>query len=101
MHMGEHGALRLHPRDPGQRFLDGEVARMRRIAQCIDDPDVEALKMLKRLLGEVAHIGRIGDVAEAEAERLGLSMKLAKGQRLDHAPRSLDADDGARPYLMA
>src|SRR3954452_3442411 len=101
MHMGEHGTLRLHPRDPRKRFLDGEVARMRRIAECINDPDIEALKMLERLLWEIAHIGRVGDVAEAEAERLGLPMTLAEGQRLDRAPCSLDADHGARPYLVA
>src|SRR5262249_23519678 len=66
------------------------MARMRRIAPRVDDPHIEVFKMLKRLLGEVAYIRRIGDAAEAEAERLNLPMALTKGQRIDHAPCPFD-----------
>ena len=32
----------LEPLDPGQRLVDAEMARMRRVAQRVDDPDIEA-----------------------------------------------------------
>ena len=41
MQIGEDRAVRLHSLDPAQRIVDGEMAWMRRIAERIDDPDVE------------------------------------------------------------
>ena len=43
---------------------------MPRIAQRVEDPDIEVFEILQRFLRQIADIRRIGDAAEAEAERL-------------------------------
>ena len=70
MHMGEHRALRIDSLNPGKCLLDAEVTRMPRIAQRVEDPDIEVFEISKRVLRQIADIWLIGDAAEAEAERL-------------------------------
>jgi hypothetical protein len=41
MHVGDDGPARLEAVDPGQRVVDAEMAGMRRIAQAVDDPEIE------------------------------------------------------------
>ena len=70
MHMGEHRPLRFDSPDPGKRLIDAEMARMPHIAERIDDPHIEVLEVFERFLGQIADVRRIGDAAEAKAERL-------------------------------
>ena len=54
MEIGQDRALRLHPRDPGERHLDVHMRRMRAIAQCVEDPALDTFERresLARLLG--------------------------------------------------
>ena len=47
MHMRQHRALRLDPRDPRKRLLHGEMAGVRRGPQRIDDPHIEIVQRLR------------------------------------------------------
>src|SRR4029077_1370000 len=100
MHMGEDRAFRPHALDPGQRLIDAEMARMRGVAERIDDPYIEIAQISQRLLRKIAHVRRIGDTAEAEAERLAGAVDLPEWQRLDHPARALDHHRDAGGQLM-
>src|SRR6266536_2214009 len=41
MQVGENRPPRPDPLDPGERLLDAEMARMRPVAQGVDDPEIE------------------------------------------------------------
>lgn len=101
MHMREDGALRLHPLDPGQRLLHAEMTGMGRVTERVDDPHIEVLKEIECRLGEAADIRRIGDVAEAIAERLGRTVLLAKRDCFDDAAGAGKLDRRAGLYLAA
>ncbi len=53
----EDGAFRLQDCDPFERLLDGEVARMRDVAQRVDYPQVEAAKLILCVRRESADVG--------------------------------------------
>src|SRR5689334_6861158 len=101
MHMGENGVLRLHSLDPHKRLADREMTRVRRVAQRIDNPHIEILQMLERLLWEIAHVRRISEPAEAKAERLAAPVNLPEGKRLDHPAWPLKMRERARRDLVA
>ena len=60
---------------------------MRRIAQRIDDPEIEAFEIVTTFGRDAVQIWRIGDIAEAEAERGDLAMIETEGHRLDRTTR--------------
>ena len=68
VHMGQHGAARPHPLDPGQRLRQMAMRRMRLAAQAIDDPKLDPGERGKRGLVEFGDIGRIGDRPDAKAQ---------------------------------
>src|SRR4051812_37044641 len=75
MHVGQDGALRFQPLDPGERFGQAEMARMRYRAQGIDDPQIEIAQRRETLIGNVADIRRIGDIADTETKRGDVAMR--------------------------
>ena len=96
MQVGQDRALRLDPGDPGQRLVEIEMARMRRLAQRVDDPDVEAGQRRDAFGRQALDVGGIGHVAEAEAERGDVAVLLQDRQGLDRAALPLDGDRLAR-----
>ena len=47
---------RLHQVDPRQGLIDIGVGRMRRVAQRVDDPEIEVLQQPEALARNVAHV---------------------------------------------
>src|SRR5262245_1095523 len=76
------------------------MARMRIVTERIEDPNLESRQRLQRPFGKITYIGRIGEAAEAEAERLAGAVDLPERQRFDRAPGTLDADRFAGADLM-
>ena len=68
-----------------QRLLEVAVRRMRLVAQAVDDPQLDPGERRERGLVELDHIGRIGEAAEAEAERRAEAVVLR--ERHDSACR--------------
>src|SRR4051794_25251905 len=90
MHVGDHGALRLEALDPGQRIVDAEMAGMRRIAQSVDDPEIEILQRRPALFRNIADIRRIGGVANAVAERGDVAVLHDKRRQRQRPALALD-----------
>ena len=65
------------------------------IAQGVDDPHVEALQEGAARLGNAFHVRRIGERAEAKAERVDLAVVEIERRRLDRPARPLDAAEPA------
>lgn len=84
--IGQDGVLRPEFADPFQRFGQGKMARMRRIAQRIDNPEVEILEKLPAFGRDRIEIGRIGNVCEAKAERVDFAVFEPERQELDLPP---------------
>jgi len=74
MKIGEDRALGPQFGDPGEGFRQGKMTGVRRVAQSVDDPQVEPLQKTEARDGNGAEIGRIGDLAEAKTERVNLAM---------------------------
>ena len=62
--------------DPGERIRDAEMARVRRVAQRIDDPQIEPGERRHAVGRQLDQVARIRDIAEAEAERLDVAVIL-------------------------
>jgi hypothetical protein len=75
MHVGDDGALRLEAIDPGQRVADAEMAGMVRIAQAVDNPEVEIFEVRPAHFRNIADVGRVGGGAYPIAERRDVSMR--------------------------
>ena len=73
--------------DPGERVGDAEMARVRRVAQRIDDPQIEPGERLGARVRHVDQVAGICDIAEAEAERLDVAVLLQERQRRDRPAR--------------
>src|SRR3990167_6685527 len=69
MQVGQDRPFRLDPPDPVQRLVEIEVAGVRRLAQRVDDPDVETGQKAEAFWLQTFDVGRVGDVADAKAER--------------------------------
>ena len=54
-------------RDPGERLLEMGVARMRPLAQAVDQPDLDPGQRCERRLGQAVDVGRVGEAADPEA----------------------------------
>ncbi len=93
--MRQHGAARLHPGDPGQRLLEMAVRHMRRAADAVDDPEIDAVERRKRGGVELDHVGRIGEAAETEAERGREAMTLREGRDGDAGRLERPVDEAA------
>ncbi len=83
------------------RASDAEMARVGRVAQRIDDPDIKAFKKRDRR-GQAGDVGRVGDGAEAEAERWDVAVHLRDGLNVEGAVLARNADlaavgDAGRP----
>ena len=50
------------------------MAGVRRVAQSVDDPEIEPLQKAEAFDGNGVEIGRIGDVAKAKTERVNFAM---------------------------
>src|SRR5579862_8013272 len=100
--IGEDRAPWRDPLDPCQRLADREMSRMRRVAQRIDDPQIEPRERRNALRREVTHIARISCRAEPEAKRGNVAMILQERQRSDSAAGAFDRDRfaGAQPVLV-
>jgi len=92
VHVGEDRARRLDPPDPVQRVRDAEMARMRHMAQRIDDPEVESGERRDTGLRHVVQVARIRDVAEPEPERLDVAVILR--ERISIGPPGPGIDSG-------
>ena len=102
MQVGQDRALGLDALDPGERLGQAEMARMRRVAQRVDDPDVEPGQRRGAFGRQVAEVAGIGEAAEAEAERGDVAVLLQDGQGGDRAAlprRSSPAVPGAIAVL--
>src|ERR1700693_4813867 len=76
MQVGQDGALGPDALDPRQRILDGEMTRMRRIAQRVEDPDFEVAQHRHAVRRNPVEVARIRQIPEPEAERMDLAVGL-------------------------
>ena len=74
MKIGENRALGPQFGDPFEGFRQGKMTGVRRVAQSVDDPQVEALEKTEALEGNGIEIRRIGHLAKAKTERGNLAM---------------------------
>src|SRR5947199_4491134 len=90
MQIDQHGALRPDALDPRQRILDGEMTRMRRIAQRVENPDFEISQYRYAVRRDTVEIARIREIAEPEAERMHVAVGLEERGDHDGAAGALD-----------
>src|SRR6202049_1720134 len=76
MQVGQDGALRPDALDPGQRILDGEMTRMRRIAQRVKNPDFEVTQHRHAVRRNAVEVAGIREIAEPEPERMDVAVGL-------------------------
>src|SRR5215469_4745265 len=69
MQVRQDGAFGRNTLDPSKRFVDGEMARVALVAQCIDDPEIEARERGDAFRRQVAHVAGVCDVADAKSKR--------------------------------
>src|SRR5262249_9536249 len=67
--------------DPGERIIDTEMAGMGRIAQAVNNPEVEVFQQGPALARDVAEIGRVGGVADAKPERWNPAVLEKEGRQ--------------------
>src|SRR5690606_8650321 len=79
------GPLRPQALDPADRLANAEVAGMRDRAQGIENPHIEPLQERNRRLRQAADVGRVGEAADAKAERGDIAVILQDRGGLDHA----------------
>src|SRR5690606_13897150 len=70
------------------------MARMRPVAQRIENPDVATLQSGKSAIGKACDDARIAESAEAKAEYDVLAVALHEGQRLDRTALPFDRHAG-------
>ena len=74
MKIGEYRALGPQFGDPVEGFRQGKMTGVARVAQRVDDPQVEPLQKTAAFDGNGVEIGRIGHLAKAKTERVNLAM---------------------------
>jgi hypothetical protein len=74
MKIGENRALGPQFGDPVESFRQRKMTGVRRVAQSVDDPQVEPLQKIEALCRNGAEIGRIGHIVKAKTERVNLAM---------------------------
>src|SRR5579871_1035210 len=102
VHVGEDRPPGRKPLDPLERFGDREMARVRLVAQSIDDPQINASERRNAFRRQVAQVARVRDVADTEAERRDVAVVLQERQRGDRAALACDDDRfaGLDPMLV-
>ena len=75
--------------DPLEGFRQGKMTGVRRVAQGIDDPQVEALEKTEALDGNCIEIRRIGHLAKAKTECGNLAMFKLEGNSIQGAARAV------------
>src|SRR5579875_3818609 len=88
MKIGQDRVLRAKMVDPSECFGDREMARMRRVAQGIDNPEVEVLQEMSALRRDRVEVRRISHAAEAKAERVDFAMLEPERNEFDVAART-------------
>src|SRR5262249_3686504 len=81
MEIGQDRAAGLDPRDPRERVLDTEMARMRPVAQRVHDPDLGPGKGRDAGLGQAAEVAGIAEPPAAESQGGDIAMLLQKRHR--------------------
>src|SRR5262249_54641236 len=92
--MRQHGALGLHAPDPIQSLGHGKMARMGRVAERVEDPNVQPLQVRQGLLWQIVQIAGIGHTLDAKAKRVDITVNLAEGLEGKSAARSAYCDRG-------
>ena len=87
--MGQDRPFRPHLSDPGQRFCHRQMARVRRVAQRIQDPDIEIAQIRQRLIGQIVQVAGIGDAADAQSQRIDIAVNCRKGWKTRSPPGPL------------
>src|SRR5512138_2347007 len=101
MHVSEDGAFGAEARNPVQRLIKREMARMPAPPQRVHDPHIQPLQQWQALLGQVMQIAGIGKIAKPEAERLDRAVELQEWYDGDRAARPVDPDGLPRLDGMA
>ena len=91
-HVREVRAARRDPLDHRERFVDGEVRRVRLVAQRVEDERLDTLDQRPRLVRDAIAIGQVREVAEAEAEDRQLPVPQRHGHDVDAAERERPGD---------
>ncbi len=89
MKIGENRALGPQFGDPVERFRQGKMTGVRRVAQSVDDPQVEPLQKIEALDGNGVEIGRIGDLAKPKTERVNLAMLKLERNSIQRPARTI------------
>ena len=89
MEVGQHRAARFQTLDPFERLADREMRTVPLVAQRVDDPQIETFEILNALGRDRVEIGRIGNVAEAEAKRGNFTMFKLKWNGIQGSARSI------------
>ena len=89
MKIGENRALGPQFGDPVEGFRQGKMTGVRRVAQSVDDPQVEPLQKTEALPGNAVEIGRIGHLAEAKTERVNLAMFKLERNGIQRSTRTI------------
>ncbi len=72
--VGEPGLARADALGPSHRLLHGGVAGMGMVAQRRQHQGLQPLKQSEARLGNFAHVGQVGHVAEAKAGDVHLAV---------------------------
>src|SRR3974390_2349103 len=92
MQMREHGLLRRPAFDPSERGCNGKMAWVRRVAERIQDPEVESFKMRQRFLRQLVKVAGVGHAAYFDPKRIDVAVDLPEGPESNFAPRPADRD---------
>src|SRR5579864_5856197 len=101
MQIGQDGAARFEAFDPAERVRERKVTRMRRVAQRVDDPDVEIGQGVEADIRDRTEVDRIGEIAETKAERSDVAMLLQdrQGGEWPSLPLDRNRPTGNEPVL--
>ena len=94
MHVGQHPVARPGAGDPGERRVEMGVGRVRLAAEGIDDPGVEPGEVGPGRRRGCRSVRQVGEVVDAEAERVDAPVPDPEWLERDRAARALD-DEGA------
>ena len=89
MKIGENRALGPQFGDPFEGFRQGKMTGVRRVAQSVDDPQVEALEKSEALDGNPIEIRRIDHLAKAKTEGGNVAMFKLERNGIQGITRSI------------
>lgn len=91
-HVGEEGAAGPEFFDVSDGFFEMRVTEVGVAAECIENEDVEVLKERETFVGDVAHVGEVGNRAEAVAGDLLVAVN--DGDASEAGPEKINARTG-------